>query len=108
VYSGQREKTLANIVQPELEALGVPAGIESEQAFNAYVGAIVRQGFTGRIAQECCNLTTLKAVQRLIELCAARNIAVADPGDRWETIAAWIAHFLPGYRRTSGGTRIIG
>ena len=108
VYSGQREKELADFVWPELRTLGVPSGIESESTFNAYVGAILRQGFTGRIAQECSNLTTVKAVQRMTDLCAARGIAVEDPSVLWETLAAWIARFIPGFQRITGGTRLIG
>jgi hypothetical protein len=88
--------------------LGVPSGIATEHAFNAYIGAILRQGFPGRVAQECSNLTTLKAVQRLVELCAARGVAVEDAGEVWETLAAWMAHFLPSYQRIPGGTRLIG
>ncbi|WP_432833075.1 phospholipase D family protein [Dactylosporangium sp. CA-092794] len=107
VYSGQREKDLTDFVQPELQALGVPSGIDSEPAFNAYVGAILRQGFTGRIAQECSNLTTIKAVQRLTDLCTARGIAIDDPGVLWETLAAWIERFIPGFQRITGGTRLI-
>ncbi|MEW2426538.1 hypothetical protein AB0877_00845 [Micromonospora sp. NPDC047644] len=107
VYTGQREQELTDFVQPELQALGVPHGIENEVTFNAYVGAILRQGFTGRIAQECSNLTTIKAVKRLVELCAARGILVEDPGLLWEVLAAWIARFLPGFQRVPGGTRLI-
>lgn len=107
VYSGQREKELTDFVRPELQALGIPSGIESEPAFNAYVGAILRQGFTGRIAQECSNLTTIKAVQRLADLCSARGITVEDAGVLWETLAAWIARFIPGFQRITGGTRLI-
>ncbi|GLH95606.1 phospholipase D-like domain-containing protein [Phytohabitans aurantiacus] len=107
VYSGQREKDLTDYLRPELQALGIPSGIENESAFNAYVGAILRQGFTGRIAQECSNLTTVKAVQRLTELCAARGTVVEDPGLLWETLAAWIARFMPGFQRIPGGTRLI-
>jgi hypothetical protein len=107
VYSGQREKDLTDFVRPELQALGVPSGIDGESAFNGYVGAILRQGFTGRIAQECSNLTTIRAVQRLTELCTARGIAVDDPGQLWETLAAWIARFMPGFQRIPGGTRLI-
>ncbi|SCF45878.1 hypothetical protein GA0070215_13812 [Micromonospora marina] len=107
VYDGQREKELTDFVQPELRALGVPSGIQSEPAFNAYVGAILRQGFTGRIAQECSNLSTIKAVQRLTALCTARGITIEDPGLLWETLAAWIARFMPGFQRIPGGTRLI-
>lgn len=108
VYAGQREETVAELVRPELAALGVPTGLATEEAFNTYVGAILRQGFTGRIARECSNLTTMKAIQRLIELCAERGHTINDPADSWETIAAWIAHFLPNYQRILGGTRLIG
>ncbi|MGC4851896.1 phospholipase D family protein [Micromonospora sp. DT4] len=108
VYSGQREEALAQLVRPELVALGVPSGLGTEFAFNTYIGAILRQGFPGRIAQECSNLTTLKAVQRLVELCAARGLALQDAGEAWETLAAWIAYFLPSYHRIPGGTRLIG
>lgn len=107
VYDGQRERELTDFVQPELQALGVPDGIQNEPAFNAYVGAILRQGFTGRIAQECSNLSTIKAVQRLTELCTSRGITVQDPGLLWETLAAWIARFMPGFQRIPGGTRLI-
>ncbi|MEV4323107.1 phospholipase D family protein [Microbispora rosea] len=108
VYTGQREESVAALVRPELAALGVPAGLVSEEAFNKYVGAILRQGFTGRIARECSNLTTMKAVQRLVELCGEMDRTIDDPADSWETLAAWIAHFLPYYQRITGGTRLIG
>ncbi|MBF8184922.1 hypothetical protein ITP53_04040 [Nonomuraea sp. K274] len=108
VYTGQREESVAEIVRPELAALGVPTGLATEEAFNRYVGAILRQGFTGRIARECSNLTTMKAVQRLVELCGETGRTISDPADAWETLAAWIAHFLPNYQRISGGTRLIG
>lgn len=108
VYTGQREESVAEIVRPELAALGVPAGLVTEEAFNKYVGVILRQGFTGRIARECSNLTTVKAVQRLVELCGDTDRTISDPADTWETLTAWIAYFLPGYQRISGGTRLIG
>lgn len=108
VYIGQREAGVVDLVRPDLDALGVPAGITTEDAFNAYVGAILRQGFTGRIARECSNLTTMKAVYRLVEVCTEVGHAIDDPADSWETIAAWIAHFLPGYQRIWGGTRLVG
>jgi hypothetical protein len=50
----------------------------------------------------------MNAVQRLIELCGERERTIDDPADLWETIAAWISHFLPNYQRISGGTRLIG
>jgi hypothetical protein len=107
VYAGQREKELTDFVRPELAALRVPTGIDKEADFNAYVGAILRQGFTGRIAQECSNLTTIKAVQRLTDLCAQHGLTIEEPGQLWETLAAWIAHFIPGFQRIPGGTRLI-
>ncbi|GLY71342.1 phospholipase D family protein [Amycolatopsis taiwanensis] len=108
VYMGQREESVAELVRPELAALGVPRGLATEDEFNTYVGAILRQGFTGRVASECSNLTTMKAVQRLVELCDELGRTINDPSDSWETLAAWIAHFLPQYQRTWGGTRLIG
>lgn len=108
VYDGQREETVAEQARPELAALGVPTGLTTEEAFNTYVAAILRQGFTGRVARECSNLTTIKAVQRLVELCGEVGLTVDDPADSWETLAVWIAHFLPSYQRVWGGTRLIG
>jgi hypothetical protein len=108
VYTGQREESVAELVRPEIRAIGVPSGLENELAFNTYVGAVLRPGFTGRVARECSNLTTMKAVQRLIELCADAGHSVNEPADQWETVAAWIAHFLPNYQRAWGGTRLIG
>ncbi|MEO3861875.1 phospholipase D family protein [Acrocarpospora sp. B8E8] len=108
VYTGQREESVAELVRPELAALGIPIGLATEKEFNTYVGAILRQGFTGRIARECSNLTTIKAVQRLVELCGEIGRTNDDPADSWETLAAWIAHFLPNYQRISGGTRLVG
>lgn len=108
VYDGQREESVAELVRPELVALGVPTGLATEEAFNTYVGAILRQGFTGRIARECSNLTTMKAVQRLVEICHEIGRTVDNPADSWETLAAWIAHFLPNYQRIWGGTRLVG
>jgi hypothetical protein len=107
-YAGQREDSVMALVRPDLEALGVPVGLTSESAFNTYVGAILRQGFAGRVARECSNLTTMKAVQRLVEICDEAGRLVDDPADSWETIAAWIAYFLPSYQRILGGTRLIG
>lgn len=108
VYIGQREESVVELVRPEMVALGIPVGLATEEAFNTYVGAMLRQGFAGRVARECSNLTTMKAVQRLIELCGEVGRTFDDPADSWETLAAWIAHFLPGYQRISGGTRLIG
>ncbi|WP_157431142.1 phospholipase D family protein [Actinomadura macra] len=108
VYSGKREESVVELVRPELAALGVPAGLTTEEAFDKYIGAILRQGFAGRIARECSNLTTMKAIQRLIELCDEMGHTIDDPADSWETIAAWIAYFLPRYRSVSGGSRLIG
>lgn len=108
VYIGQREESVAELVRPELSALGIPTGLATEEIFNKYVGAILRQGFTGRIARECSNLTTMKAVQRLVELCNEVGCTINDPADSWETLASWIAHFLPNYQRISGGSRLIG
>ncbi|ACZ91329.1 hypothetical protein Aros01_08452 [Streptosporangium roseum] len=108
VYAGQREESVANLVRPELAALGVPVGLSTEKEFNTYVGAILRQGFTGRVARECSNLTTMKAVKRLVDLCGEMGHTVDDPADLWETLAAWIAHFLPNYQRILGGTRLVG
>lgn len=108
VYTGQREESVAELVRPELAALSIPTGLATEESFNTYVGAILRQGFAGRIARECSNLTTMKAVQKLIELCGEMRHTIDDPADSWETIAAWIAYFLPNYQRISGGTRLIG
>jgi hypothetical protein len=108
VYAGQREESVAELVRPELAALGVPTGLATEESFNTYVGAILRQGFAGRIARECSNLSTMKAVQRLIALCGEMGRRMDDPADSWETIAAWISHFLPNYQRIPGGTRLIG
>ncbi|MFD2419019.1 phospholipase D family protein [Amycolatopsis pigmentata] len=108
VYTGQREDGVVDLVRPDLDALGVPNGLTTEDAFNTYVGAILRQGFTGKIARKCSNLTTMKAVQRLVEICHQVGHPIDDPADVWETLAAWIAHFLPGYQRIWGGTRLIG
>ena len=108
VYTGQREESIAELVRPELEALGVPPGLPDEQTFNLYVGSILRQGFTGRIARECSNLLTIRAVERLQALCEQAERSLPDPAGQWETLAAWIAHFLPAYQRITGGTRLIG
>lgn len=108
VYSGQREESVAELVRPELAALGIPVGLTSEAIFNNYVAAIILQGFVGRVARECRNLQTMNAVQRLVELCDANELIIDDPADSWETITAWVAHFLPNYHRIPGGTRIIG
>jgi len=108
VYTGQREESVVELVRPELATLGVPIGLTTEDVFNTYVGAILRQGFTGRVAHECSNLTTMRAVQRLVELCREIGITLDDPADSWETLAAWIAYFLPSYQRVWGGTRLLG
>lgn len=108
VYTGQREESVVELVRPELAALGVPAGLATEEEFNLYVAAILRQGFTGRVARECSNLTTMKATLRLVELCGDIGRTMDDPADSWETLAAWIAHFIPEYHRILGGTRLIG
>lgn len=108
VYTGQREESVAQLVRPELAALGVPTGVTTEDVFNTYVGAILRQGFTGRAARECSNLTTTRAVEHFVELCREIGIVLDDPADSWETFAAWIAYFLPSYQRVWGGTRLFG
>jgi phosphatidylserine/phosphatidylglycerophosphate/cardiolipin synthase-like enzyme len=108
VYAGQREDSVVDLVRPDLDALGVPSGLTTEDSFNTYVGAILRQGFAGKIARECSNLTTMKAVQRLVEICDEVGHPVDEPADAWETLAAWVAHFLPSYQRIWGGTRLIG
>lgn len=108
VYTGQREESVVELVLPELAALRVPAGLAAEEEFNAYVSAILRQGFTGRVARECSNLTTIRAAQRLVELCNEVGRDIEDPAETWETLAAWIAHFIPEYQRILGGTRLIG
>jgi hypothetical protein len=108
VYTGQREQSLAELVAPDLTALGLPPGLRTEADFNMYVASILRQGLTGRLAQECSNLTAAKAIDRLIEVTEAAGLHIDEPAEVWETLAQWLGHFLPSYRRIWGGTRLIG
>ena len=58
-----------------------------------------------RVATEADNT---HGMRRLEVLCADNGTVLADPSDQWETLAVWIAHFLPHYQRVWGGTRLIG
>ncbi|MDQ4142635.1 MAG: hypothetical protein M3198_02655 [Actinomycetota bacterium] len=107
-YRGHRSPEVKAVVQSDLDALDIPTGIEDEETFNALVGAALLQGLPGRIAQECANLNTYHATQKLQRLAAAAGVALDDPGMAWERFTAWIGYFINDYRRTIGGTALLG
>lgn len=103
VYTGDREEEVARLAQPELEALDVPPALTEEQ-FNAYVGSALLQGLPGLAAQQLSNRSAYQAVRALAKLCEDVGLEVEDPERQWNTLASWIAHFLPdSYKHAIGG-----
>lgn len=97
-YRGWRTDEVVELVRRDLNALGVPEGIEDEEEFNAVVAAALAQGVTGRLIQECSNVNAVDAADRFREI--LHEIGVELPkgklGEYYQAFVRWVSHFVSG------------
>lgn len=104
-YQGKRPPDIQAMVARDLNGLGIPPGLASEESFNALVGAALLQGFTGRLMSELAGVPVIPASQ----LFAQRMAAVGEPvheeelDERYRAFVRWIAHFVPEHRLRATG-----
>lgn len=106
IYSGKRGERLYSLAEHDLIALDLPKGLDVEE-FNALVCHKLGQGLVAKIATEAIGLSAYKAVLKFKNLSEAAGCKVEDPEHRWNTLVAWLTHFMPErYELSPGGKKI--
>ena len=104
IYQGKRDEQVTRLARQDLQALQPPPGL-TESQFRAYVGSILLQGFPGRVAENLSNQGSYRAVRELSRLAESVDLQLDDPEGAWNTLAAWMGHFLPNYYSVGHGGR---
>jgi len=108
VYQGDRDEKVTELAKPDLEALEPPSGMDEEE-FNAYVGSVLLQGFSGLLVERLINLSTYKAISELSRLADSVGFKIEDPEKSWAIFASWVGYFLPDlYSIGPGGKKLLG
>lgn len=97
-YQGQRSKDIVSLVRRDLQALGVPGGIQDKDEFDAIVAGALTQGLTGRLIQECSGLNAVDAADRFREVLEEAGVDTpsGELGRRYQVFVRWVSHFVSG------------
>lgn len=93
--------------QRDLRSLRIPAGL-GDMVFYRFVAASIQQTpLVQRIQEAAVNVITPEVGRNLILSTVDEQYCVYSPEEHWNTILAWLLHFLPHvYRQPSGSNNL--